>query len=756
MSETGAIRKNTRPSLVCANCRRRKVKCDRTHPCTRCIKSKIGESCFYDNIPDSSMVDDHGNEYDNESIETNSTDSKMYDGDKSLLSPTQALSRMNSRVFNFPTMEYKRPLFIKNGGLLFYKSPLTLGAITNNNKAFYKFENMLSYLFASKELDDYSTRLEDEARLELMLLYGIYSKDEIDDLIIQFVIPNINAINERLDYFRTDLEDKSLCSFIPSHLLIEKFNKLFTVTNNGEIFCKRFDQKSDYSILTPILGIVKLVLMITQYDTAIRFQYVLTFDNEKTTEILLKVLSFSDYKNKPNFNLLVGFLIYRMTFFLSDSISTSSNSDFFFDLTVNMCFKLGIHLNCNQIDEYDEETVRGVWNVVQFIDSIGAIYTGDLLKIDHRYCVPRFYEFFEPIVSYFRQFVSLFNSISPISLNQIIDLAENAIRLFSIFKPYDVILNDVPNGPTRYMFVIILKADFLICFQISLLIIRLSLDNLDTVPFEFSANDLRLIDEYKNKAEVLLFYSSVLTFELLRKVSNGKISDRLQSAKLTISLRLFFSRFLAINNKIIFAHLSTINRYQQRQNNIDSISSINDFNNSKKFCDITLAEAEEYLARGFEGVKETDIEFKTMKELMRSIPKLSDFLMEIYLSTSDKSILVEIGRFNIHFKFLLFVCILLKNAHEYYESKSYEDVNYQINSEDWKTVIDKTTTYFTNVENKGYGISDQQESAVNVFVSDWEFLESTEFRNTLGYKGDGGDGEKSNVELDEMYQLFFG
>ena len=39
-------RKRRRPALSCEQCRRRKIKCDRTHPCSQCLQSKTA-SCSY-------------------------------------------------------------------------------------------------------------------------------------------------------------------------------------------------------------------------------------------------------------------------------------------------------------------------------------------------------------------------------------------------------------------------------------------------------------------------------------------------------------------------------------------------------------------------------------------------------------------------------------------------------------------------------------------------------------------------------------
>lgn len=47
-----APRKRRRPALSCEQCRRRKIKCDRTYPCGQCLQSKTA-SCTYspDSVP---------------------------------------------------------------------------------------------------------------------------------------------------------------------------------------------------------------------------------------------------------------------------------------------------------------------------------------------------------------------------------------------------------------------------------------------------------------------------------------------------------------------------------------------------------------------------------------------------------------------------------------------------------------------------------------------------------------------------------
>lgn len=50
LEDTKVIKRRKRPSLVCENCKRKKIKCDKSEPCSQCIKSNSADSCRYDPI----------------------------------------------------------------------------------------------------------------------------------------------------------------------------------------------------------------------------------------------------------------------------------------------------------------------------------------------------------------------------------------------------------------------------------------------------------------------------------------------------------------------------------------------------------------------------------------------------------------------------------------------------------------------------------------------------------------------------------
>ncbi|QRD93157.1 hypothetical protein F9C07_13060 [Aspergillus flavus] len=50
-SPSQPIRKRRRPAYSCTECRRRKVRCDRSQPCNQCTKQDVALSCTYEEHP---------------------------------------------------------------------------------------------------------------------------------------------------------------------------------------------------------------------------------------------------------------------------------------------------------------------------------------------------------------------------------------------------------------------------------------------------------------------------------------------------------------------------------------------------------------------------------------------------------------------------------------------------------------------------------------------------------------------------------
>lgn len=776
----GAKLTPSRPSFVCTNCRRRKVKCDRKTPCTRCVKSGLVQTCTYtvnlDDLPQpeglEELLDADGGmenlfgvsglsvrseqrlypgQLDPSSTESQTTldadaNTKNEDGDSLVLRKEQSF------LCNFQTLHYKRPLFVKNGDSIRYLSPISLDAIFSNNKLFEKFRLMMPCLFEEDAEETGKTQSTNE---ELRILSGSYTKTEIDALITQLILPNVDAIKERIAYFDQD-KSVMLCMFIPVANLSRFMDVHFIKDPANE---KGYLYQSPaagpnvgvaYAVLANIFCIVQLVSIVTEMDETANFQYTMTISVDLIGHTALKCMCFADYRRKPTFELLLAFLLYRINFYVLDSVSATSNASTFLNIALDIAFSLGIHIRCDQFDNHTEDDVRAAWNVLQFMDSITSLYMGEPLKIDYRYCIPRLYEYWEPIVLYLRNVVAAFNSTDPITLNEIIDLANFAAKLLSIFKPFDELLNDTTYGPVQYLFSLVIKADFVICYQLLLFILRLSVDEIDELPIQLNDSDSALVEELKAKSECHLFYCLVVTFSLMKKISNGKISYHKQAVKLMVAMRTLFSRFMLVGNKLIFCYLSVFNTKPKKMGFEPPSTEIFTKNDSLKFSDISLYDAEKYLCYGLDGMSTKDPEFQKMKGLMKSLLSINEFLTDFYISMSDKSPLLSYGKFQSHFKFLIFICKLLRNVYDFESFWSTRDDEARFKIDYWKHIIDKTVTYIKAINEVGIDQVNLS-NKWDLMGPEWDFLKSDEVRDSLGYTDD----ESKEDGLEELYQIFF-
>jgi hypothetical protein len=102
------IRKRRRPALSCIECRRRKIKCDRNHPCNHCKQTKTA-ICVYKDLPSipsgypsSTSVPAVAQMYDQP---TQSSLSESYQADFSYQLPSRNLSPQSAPVL----VDYSEP-----------------------------------------------------------------------------------------------------------------------------------------------------------------------------------------------------------------------------------------------------------------------------------------------------------------------------------------------------------------------------------------------------------------------------------------------------------------------------------------------------------------------------------------------------------------------------------------------------------------------------------------------------------------------
>lgn len=713
----------SRPSLVCTNCRRRKVGCDKLQPCTRCVKSNLAFSCRYTTTNNdngiSKPISPINKEFsqqrrlDNSLCTAKTIDIKHLSADT-----TQQNTRQNNIFFNYRSLAFKKPSFTEDKDHnITYCSPLSDESTFNNNKPFVKFESMFPYL---DDLKEETRRQKEENELssrEILILNTVFNEAEVLGFINNFIIPNFEAINERIYYFNSDLKTGPFNSFLPVLTIYKKFNQCFRF-ENGKIIFQKKTGLSDYAEIAVALALVRVVILSTRHGNSVIFKTQLNIKYDTLSDSVLRFVSISSFRSKPTFDALLAIMIFRTSYFICDYVSINSNAKIFFELAIEMCFKLGVHVNCGAINGYTEDEVKSVWNDLQFIDGVVSIHTGEMLKLDYRYCIPNLYDYWEPIILYVRKLSDLFLSTRPISLNELLEMVDAVAHLLPIFKPFDKILDDTQYGPVQYLFSLTIKCDFIICYQILLFKIRLNIDELYNFPMEATAADIALIDEIKQKTEIQLFNSFFLTFEMMKKIANGDISLKHQSLKIMGMMKLFFSRFITTGNKI--CQLCIFSRDQPVQ--FKGFDSHNDRG-------ISLAESEAFMRKEIDMISPRDYIFQVAAFYRNSISAISDYLMNFYHCVSNKSILLQGGTLALNFKVMLFICSLIKNLLDYRHNMN-SPSNFQ--HSDWNNVVQKTTDMVSSQNNLAESRSEKHDQPEALQGnSSWAFLQDEEFKETL-------------------------
>lgn len=733
----GGVKKQNRPSMVCSNCRRRKIKCDKKMPCTRCKISKIEDTCSY-GLPLTAS----------NSTDTRYSDESTYSYDGSPRYVENA--RHSSKLFNQKTNELKMPLFSKaEGKSIEYHSPLTLEAMFGSNTKYTKFKSMVPSMFTDKSIDEKSSKVRQAAKQELIALSGEYSKEEIDSCIRKFFLPNMNAINERLAEYERQIKNGSLMSFIPLQRSFDHLNEMIIPDPliPGEFIYNEPGELEHYNTFGIVAATLRMISIVVEFDDSLHFHYNYNLSVDTMSHFSLKIASFTDYKNKPTFQSLIILLINRMCHFVLDLSGNDSNNSVYSIIIVEMIFRLGIHIRVDHMYGYSEEEVRAVWNVIQFIDSYTSVLTGEPLKIDHSICVPRLYDFWEPVILFFRKLSITFMSVNPISLNQLICLADSASCLLTTFKPFEEILNNEDSGPAKFGFTVIVKSEFITVSQILLLNIRLSLDDVDKISNDISERDRELVEEIKLKCECQLFYLLTITFKLIKKIVNGEFTHAEQSSRLTVVMRSLFSFFMQVGNRLIFYHLAVFSKTHFQA--ADSVPPPDKDDDNEimpgSFDDISIEDAEKCIGMELDQISSNDMHFKRMMKLKTSLVCLSDFLNEFYVSVSNKSPPLLVGNFSIHFKFLLLICTILKNIHEHKKEQLRMNPSYTLTKKEWSKIINKTMTTLGNQNQRIDDVIEDECSASRSMFSDFNILDSEDLRNQflLDDDLDGGIGESS-------------
>ncbi|VEU20982.1 DEKNAAC101831 [Brettanomyces naardenensis] len=442
-------KKRNRKFLVCAECRRKKIKCDRKQPCSHCIKAGLvcefkapnGSPCEPIEVQDAvegEMIEDSmdidGSISSAVGPELAAVDILM-SGDPSggngtidgspLSTPPglqaqidelkQKLAQITERVqednarSSLPSILDVKLASLKRSGVACKPSRTVFVGPTSRYCLVFS-RPMFRYMISSLR-----NVMNDERRAWKKLHHGSehtprFSADAIDEevavgLIQRLICSNYYAFQERLVYFQTNLNHLLYSSFVPMDVIHSLFLARFhDPDQNGVAIFSRPLKCYFYADISAIVSIVYLVVIFTRYNSQNdRFAHrLLIHDTDQLSSLALNLLNLSEYRRKKTQLALLTLIILRSALFVHDNPEGANeevNSYPIFQMSLDMSYQMGIHMDPDSINFYmfkDKLTMkargmspielRELWNYLQTEDAIYSFTMGTPILIRYDFC----------------------------------------------------------------------------------------------------------------------------------------------------------------------------------------------------------------------------------------------------------------------------------------------------------------------------------------------------------------------------------
>lgn len=414
MSNVGKIKKRrNRVSLVCSNCKEKKIKCNRQQPCSNCIRSSLISSCTYNynfkKINDCTYVTEQKKPQQDVGTgditpafieDTNVDNEYLGTAHQASILDVEFNDVKEYNVFRKPSNTQLRPAFhsayMRQKHILSYKFLLPFKQLLNNERRLWKSKNF-DKNFLLEEVQYGRLNMNRDCKL-------------LDQSIEKLICNNYYAVLERLQYFQTELNKILFNSYIPMGVVQLIFHYYFNIKKDGVVF-KRPKKNFEYSFISLISSLVELTNIFTRYSNQ-DFNFPLPQQNNEFNELSVKLLNASNYRRKRTIFAVYTLLNLRLSLMIyGDAQSggvTMQNTHPIFQSAVSICTEMGLHVDQDKVsyfepppnvtngDEHLNElmfakeiptnSIKLLWNYLLLAD---ATYYIDLYVppfIDDRFC----------------------------------------------------------------------------------------------------------------------------------------------------------------------------------------------------------------------------------------------------------------------------------------------------------------------------------------------------------------------------------
>ncbi|GMM27615.1 Oaf3 protein [Martiniozyma asiatica (nom. inval.)] len=399
-------KKRNRITIVCTNCKKRKIKCDRKLPCIRCVQTGKSQTCSYTDFnlhspqtiyqdldsPNNDNNNDNNNDIDsnyklftaaltdNLSILTNSSHDQsnqleelkhqiielgsvmenVQHGDKNNIA-SQLLKLFKSKrkdsnklaLYDVPLPYFNKsviktkPHETRINGPLMVASSMGGDGITNITLRWFKslFDKSLKEWTINKPILKGFTSSE----------YPFSIPENFEYLLAQ----NHRAISERIKYFFAHINNVLYSKLFPVELIDLIMVRLFIFNDNisrdkssdeveNENNIKVLPQsKYMYINIALILSIVHTAEIFQRHDKMIDFKYKINLETDNLSQLCINLMAYADYKNSPTLNTVLALISmsYSTQLFNDWYYPSFSNENGYglFQDCLNLVYTMGYH-----------------------------------------------------------------------------------------------------------------------------------------------------------------------------------------------------------------------------------------------------------------------------------------------------------------------------------------------------------------------------------------------------------------------------
>ncbi|QPG73373.1 hypothetical protein FOA43_000683 [Brettanomyces nanus] len=509
--ESKIRKKRNRKFLVCAKCRRMKIKCDRKDPCSHCVKTNAkcqytapgGEPRTFQLKASDGFTGKWEVNFQPDQVSDNSSVSS-FKVDRTSSDPTEIRSQIDQLKQQLDSLSEKVkgnnideisildvPFPSMKRRVLLSKPSRTLVCGPSSRYSLIFSRPMIRFVMASMKetLDEqrrYWKKVHDKSSRETVLFREALKEDDVVDMINKVICPHYYAFQERLVFFQMNLNHLLYSNFVPMDVIHSLFLSSFhTVDNIGVAQFNRPLKCYFYADISAIVSIVLLVIVFTRYNSdGQKFIHDLSVDTVEMRSLSLQLLKLSEFRRKKTESALISLIVLRSALFVHDN-SEGANEEFnsypVFNIYLSLCFQMGIYLDTNTIDilvfkkkrllksrTMSPSQRKELWNYIQTEDAEYSVSMGIPLLIDYNFCAPYYKRsnvFFEKQREYcvllLREISMKLNSLRAVSMRELLALLD---KILSFFKriPFKVFSDHGLQGVDLDEMANLLKFKFLL------------------------------------------------------------------------------------------------------------------------------------------------------------------------------------------------------------------------------------------------------------------------------------------------------